>query len=160
MQHFTQDWRHCDQTSNYLAQLVGVSHPQAKRYINLLSTILNEMLEVIFRQNKINDVKGSMNISIKQEGNYVFTTFDMPVNELEKDFFIQTIESINQGDSKAIYQQALQTTVINNKDNEACLPLGLYDVVANYDVKIHYQTENHTRFAILMGIHYDDMVMD
>ncbi len=49
MANFTADWLHCDQLSNYVARMVSHDRPDPLRHSNLLSSVLNELLEMSFR---------------------------------------------------------------------------------------------------------------
>jgi len=49
MATFTSDWLHCDQLSNYVARMVSHDRRDPLRHSNLLSSALNELLEMSFR---------------------------------------------------------------------------------------------------------------
>jgi hypothetical protein len=51
MATFTADWLHCHQLSNYVAQMVSHGRRDPVRHSNLLSSALNELLEMSFHSN-------------------------------------------------------------------------------------------------------------
>ena len=46
---FAADWSHCDRISSYVADLVSHGQADTLRYSNLFSSVLNELLETVFR---------------------------------------------------------------------------------------------------------------
>ncbi|NTG51513.1 ubiquinone biosynthesis methyltransferase UbiE [Agrobacterium rhizogenes] len=52
MATFTADWLHCDQCSNYVARMVSHDRRDPIRHANLLSSALNELLEMSFHSNE------------------------------------------------------------------------------------------------------------
>ena len=42
---FAADWRHCDLLSNYVSHVVSFDKPDPFVFSNLLSTVINEILE-------------------------------------------------------------------------------------------------------------------
>ena len=44
---FVRDWNHCDQVADYLAMSVSIDQPESFRHGNLLSSIINEILETV-----------------------------------------------------------------------------------------------------------------
>ncbi len=49
---FTADWLHCGQCSNYIARMVSHDRRDPIRHANLLSSALNELLEMSFHSNE------------------------------------------------------------------------------------------------------------
>jgi hypothetical protein len=47
---FASDWAYCDQMATYAAALVSQRRADSLRYANLFSSVLNELLETVFRQ--------------------------------------------------------------------------------------------------------------
>ena len=48
LEGFTAEWRHCDIVSNYISRAASFNRADAFLYSNLLSTVVNELLEVAF----------------------------------------------------------------------------------------------------------------
>ncbi len=127
---FVKNWKHCDQTSNYLAQLVNFSKNQY--HTRLVSTILNEILEVIFHYS---EVKGRLTIKITHRDANIKIECKIPVNQQSQQFYQQTFDKITRATNDSVlYFRELE----RGFDGYLDPAIGLYEVMADYGVKISY----------------------
>ncbi len=124
---FSMDWAHCDQLSNYLARVVGFDRADTFIFSNLLSTVLNEILEAIFL-NHAND--GSIVLSLYQSGEDTVIISDIPVDEEANAFYVTTASDIEKGDASEMYRREMI------KEKEVSRAIGFYELAADYGARI------------------------
>ncbi len=100
MATFTADWLHCDQLSNYVARMVSHDRRDPLRHSNLLSSALNELLEMSFRTEV-------------QEGELVFGFYrhqklerielSFPCPSQQQRFYCELVDCLKDSDKLAVY---------------------------------------------------------
>lgn len=124
---FAGDWRHCDQVANYLAQLVAHDRPDSFLYANLLSTVLNELLESVFvRQRR----QGVVQCTLLREGKGDRIEIVIPVEAGGCAFYEETVAAVQSADVSGVY-----TRTLLGKEAPADL-LGLLELAADYGARL------------------------
>lgn len=124
---FTKDWCHCDQLSNYVSRLVSSNKIDSFVFSNLFSTVINEVLEAIFRNNSGND---HVEVSIYQAGNDSLIVSSIPVDDVSRDFYDRVISGLKNGDAKDMYRELIK------REKGFAPETGFYELAADYDADI------------------------
>ncbi|NNH33430.1 ubiquinone biosynthesis methyltransferase UbiE [Rhizobium sp. SEMIA 4085] len=127
MASFTADWLHCDQLSNYVARMVSHDRRDPVRHSNLLSSALNELLEMSFRS-EANDGEFVCNFYRCQETERIELIFPCPTEQ--RQFYRKIVLGLK--NRRAVINYCNLITNDAASDGQAIL-LGL---VVNYDAEI------------------------
>src|SRR3954468_12200586 len=101
---FARNWSHCDQVANYLAQLVAHDRPDSFYYANLLSTVLNELLESVFaRQQR----QGTVTCTLLRDGPEDRIELLIPVDADARAFYEQTVAAARDSGVSEVYTRTL-----------------------------------------------------
>lgn len=79
-------WKHCDQVANYLALVARTRLDRSPEYENLLSTVLNELLELVFRRNA---AAGEIALVMSEREGSLDIHVDVPVGESDRAFYLE-----------------------------------------------------------------------
>src|SRR3954466_6054741 len=120
---FARDWRHCDQIANYLAQLVAHDRPDSFLYANLLSTVLNELLESVFARHERH---GAVQCTLLREGRHDRVELVIPVEAGARSFYEETVAAAQAAGVSEVY-----TRTLLGGEAPADL-LGLLELAADY----------------------------
>jgi hypothetical protein len=124
---FALDWGHCDQVANYLAQLVSHDRTDSFQYANLLSTVLNEVLEIVFtRHQKV----GALRCDFSREGREDRLAFEIPVTPEDAAFYERSVALAHEAGVSERYARSLLTT--EPLDHA----LGFLELVSDYDARL------------------------
>jgi hypothetical protein len=120
---FAADWNHCDQVANYLAQLVSHDRPDTFLYANLLSTVLNELLEVIHARHQ---PPGAVKCSLRRSGRTDHLEFRIPVDPEARGFYLR---SVSAAESPAVAERYARALLGSETPDRA---LGFLELAADY----------------------------
>jgi hypothetical protein len=126
---FSSDWKHCDQTANYLAQFVSADRPDPSVFSNLLSTVLNEILEVVYGHHP---GVGAALVAISALGQEIHIELTLPVDEATRQFYAEALEPLSREDPMTLYQRELER-LYSGPPHPA---MGLYELAADYGAKV------------------------
>lgn len=101
---FTSDWAYCDRLSSYLARMVSHNRTDSVLYSNLLSSVLNELLETAFRRHATG---GDFSCAIYREGTRDRIELSIPCDEDARAFYADAIEGTKRPDIGERYRDAL-----------------------------------------------------
>lgn len=124
---FSRDWAHCDQLSNYLSRIVSFDKADSFIFSNLLSTVLNEILETIFLNHSDNY---SIIVSLYQSGDDTVIISDIPVDSESALFYSTVASDIENGDPSEMYRNEM------GKNGEISRAVGFYELAADYGAMI------------------------
>ena len=133
MEKFSNDWRHCDYSASYLAQLISSRATDPTKQSIMLSTVINELLEVIYH---LKEKTRSLMIEIKDSGSDIIIDFCLSMSEKNQLLFNSFFSCNDAEQLKKVYLSELKR-VVNNE--EAHRFIGLYEIIADYDVQLSYQ---------------------
>jgi len=135
---FVRDWNHCDQVADYLAISVSIDQPESFRHGNLLSPIINEMLETIH----LSDRPDSMiEIEVLTDSPFVYVVMHVDSSDRIVKFYSDIMEKISQEKVENLYQKALLS-------KSRHLDLGILGVTTHYEACIALRATEPGRTAI------------
>jgi hypothetical protein len=121
---FARQWSHCHLVANYLARFVSANEGDPERHATLLSTFVNELLEVIFR-NHADD--GEIDVIFRKRGRHVVLQLTIPVTDQHRIFYRMAVKMVNQPDLKTWFRARLEEPA----EGEDTM-LGMLELVAVY----------------------------
>lgn len=128
LESFVADWSHCDHLANYAANALSHGKPDAFLHANLLSTIINEILETIYWNNSH---QGVLHLRFHEDEKTTSMFADIPVDADASKFFRESIDLIqNTQDAREAFRHSLWSESL-----PAGL-LGLLEIVADYETKL------------------------
>jgi hypothetical protein len=121
---FAQGWGHCHQLANFLARFASANEGDPERHATLLSTFINEMLEVIYRHHADT---GAVTVTFERRDERVLIHAEIPVDEELSRFYRDALKTINRPDLLLWYKDQLE---LEEEQSESFF--GLIDLVAVY----------------------------
>lgn len=127
MATFTADWLHCDQLSNYIARMVSHDRRDPLRHSNLLSSALNELLEMSFRSDA---QQGELVCDLYRHEQTERIELSFPCPSQQRGFYSELVHGLKDSEKLANYVEVIadETAPI-----EQAVLLGL---AVNYDAEI------------------------
>jgi hypothetical protein len=129
---FTKDWRHCDLVANYLSRLASFDRTDTFFYSNLLSTVLNELMEIAFFKHH---PAGPLTCKLLRSGPVDRVELLIPVNDASRSFYERAVEEAQSSRAAEAYAQAL---LGEDRTNPA---LGLLELASDYGASIRLEPE-------------------
>lgn len=126
----TVDWRHCDRIANYIAGLASFDRVDSFLYANLLSTVLNELFEIIFCQHS---PSGRVNCAISRNGASDRIELEIPVNEPEREYYRRNVAASQAPEVGDVYTKSL----LNGGTLDQAV--GFLELAVDYGAKIHIE---------------------
>lgn len=120
---FGADWSHCDQLSNYIATALSLGRPDPLLYANLLSTILNEVYEALFRREL---GQGEIDCTLFNEGEELLIVFDFEAKDADREHFDSVVRRASSADAARCYEEALASGADDSSE------LGLLGLAVDY----------------------------
>jgi hypothetical protein len=124
---FAADWKHCDQVANYLARIASFDRPDTFLYSNLLSTVLNELLEVAFFNHQ---PTGTLKFSLLRNGSTDRIELKIPVNGEIRGFYERGVSDAQSNRVTELYASSLIG------DRPLDRSIGFLELAANYGARI------------------------
>ena len=121
---FARQWGHCHLLANFLARYVSANEGDPERHTTLLSTFVNELLEVVFRNHSED---GEIELIFRKRGRHVVFQLTIPVTEANRMFYRMAVKMVNQPDLKAWFRARLEEPA----EGEDTM-LGMLELVAVY----------------------------
>jgi hypothetical protein len=120
---FAGEWGHCDQVANYLAQMVSHDRTDSFQYANLLSTVLNEVMEIIFARH---GKAGALECRLSRAGQEDVLEFGIPVGPEEAAFYERSVAlALEEGVTERYARSLLTPEPLDHA-------LGLLELVSDY----------------------------
>jgi hypothetical protein len=126
---FAADWRHCDRIANYLAGLASFDRVDSFLYANLLSTVLNELFEIVFCQHTPSD---RVACTISRNDNLDRIELQIPVGESERRFYRQSVAAAQAPEVVDVYTKSLLGGTPDGT-------VGFLELAADYGAKIRIE---------------------
>lgn len=146
---FLCDWLNCDQLSNHLAAMVSHDRGDPIRYANVLSSALNEVLEVSFRTPS-NCGRLSCEISRSDDTDRIELTFPSPREQRRG--YSEALSDMARGSALESYLKAISDDA--PLDAKALI-LGL---VTNYDAVIDVQTAAEGYLTLVVDLSVEGLL--
>jgi hypothetical protein len=119
---FARQWSHCHLVANYLARYVSANEGDPERHATLLSTFVNELLEVVFR-NRADE--GEIEVIFRKRARVVVLQLIIPVDNQHRMFYRMAVKMVNQPDLRSWFRARLEEPA----DGEDTM-LGILELVA------------------------------
>lgn len=142
---FKSDWQHCDQLSNYLAQFMSLDRHNPTIFINRLSTAINEVLEVVYHYNS---GIGTAVISVGTRNSDIHLEFAVPVNEADRRFYDEALDSLAKEDPRVLYRRELER-LFTEEPHPA---MGLYELAADYGARFEKRQSDDSKVTVVMSL--------
>ena len=128
---FVADWQHCDHLANYLSRLASFDRADTFFYANLLSTVLNELLEIVFFEH--DPEGGELSCTLLRDGAVDRVELLIPVDDQRRGFYERGVEEAQSPCAAEIYTQAL----LGEKNSRRAL--GLLELASDYGANVALQ---------------------
>ncbi len=102
---FTRQWGHCHLVANYLARYVSANEGDPERHATLISTFINEVLEVVYRNHA---EEGQIELIFRKKVRHVILQLTVPVSESNRIFYRMAVQIVTQPDLKSWYRARLE----------------------------------------------------
>lgn len=122
---FGQHWKHCALVSNYLATFTSELLDKSEVHANLVSTVLNELLEVVFRRNA---GVGQVSITLTGDDERLVVKISVPVDDKDRTFYLEMAELVARSDVDQLHQEQ----IVKPAEEGNNLSLGLLELAAVY----------------------------
>ena len=143
LEGFTAEWRHCDIVSNYISRAASFNRADAFLYSNLLSTVVNELLEVAFWHHGSG---GPLNLDIWDRPPETVIELELPVDATTRTFFKDLVKTIKDGDPQALYLAELASEQADPSS------IGFYELASNYNAKIEIQDQGEHIVKLTLAV--------
>jgi len=137
---FAADWKHCDQVANYLARLASFDRPDTFLYSNLLSTVLNELLEVAFFHHQ---PPGTVRCTLLRHGAMDRIELTIPVDEASRGFYKRGVADAQSNRVAELYASSLLG------DRPLDRSIGFLELAADYGARISLNGEDRDNAVTL-----------
>ena len=127
LEGFAAEWRHCDLVSNYISRAVSFNHADSFSYSILLSTVVNELLEMAYWHHGSG---GPLNLDIWEMPPETVIELIFPVDGESRSYLQETVEIIEKEDPQSLYLAEL------TRENARPSSIGFYELACNYGAKI------------------------
>ena len=139
---FAADWDHCDQLSNYVSHVVSFDKPDAFAFSNLLSTVVNEILEVIYKNHGSGD---PITLTLYQVGRDTVIVCEVTVNDDARTFYLKAADNLQSGDVESRYRESIMG------NEEIPQEIGFFELAADYGAHIDIEDipeKNRVRLTV------------
>ena len=141
---FGQHWKHCALVSNYLATFTSELLDKSEVHANLVSTVLNELLEVVFRRNA---GVGQISITLTGGEARLVVKISVPVDDKDRAFYMDMAAMVARDDVEALHREQ----IVKTNDEESNLSLGLLELAAVYRALLEV-TPNEDGSSVLLQL--------
>ncbi|MBZ9793093.1 ubiquinone biosynthesis methyltransferase UbiE [Rhizobium sp. 3T7] len=143
MATFTADWLHCDQLSNYVARMVSHDRRDPLRHSNLLSSALNELLEMSFRSNA---QEGELICVFYRHKQIERIELSFPCPSQQRRFYAELVQGLKHSGQLAHYVEVIAD---ETAPLEQAVLLGL---AVNYDADIELRTSTADALTFVVDL--------
>lgn len=142
---FVSDWNHVDQIADYLASTTSIDKLESFRYGNLLSTLINEILETIHLSDRPDS---TAEIEISTEGQRVEIDMHLDSNDGVVAFYQKIIQQISRGSGEKLYREYLFSKSHHHE-------LGILGIYTHYQTDIRCRDAAPNRTTIEVSVELD-----
>lgn len=121
---FVRQWSHCHLVANFLSRYVSANEGDPERHATLMSTFVNELLEVVFRNHA---GEGEIDVIFRKRGRHLVLQITIPVLDQHRIFYRMAVKMVNQPDLKSWFRARLEEPA----EGEDTM-LGMLELVAVY----------------------------
>jgi len=143
---FARQWGHCHLLANFLARYVSANEGDPERHATLLSTFINELLEVVFRHHA-GDTNGQIELIFRKRARHVVLQLTVPVTEANRVFYRMAVQIVNQPDLKSWFRARLEEPA----EGEDAM-LGLLELAAVYSCTLAITEPSGDRISLFLEL--------
>jgi hypothetical protein len=145
---FAADWKHCDQVANYLARLASFARTDTFLYANLLSTVLNELLEIVYRRHK---PEGSVTCRLSRGGPVDRIEIEVPVSDSDASFYHLGVADSQSANARELYTKSLLGELSPDRS------IGLLELATDYGARIWLDaTDSMDRVRLTVDVRLEE----
>lgn len=146
---FVAEWAYCDRLSTYLARMVSHNRTNSLLYSNLLSSVLNELLETVHRAH---GPAGRFSCAILRCGERDRIELTIPNAAAENGFYGQAIAGLSRGDVAERYRAALF------REGELDPAIGLMELAVDYNARLTVEAAGDAAVRLMAELTLEDAV--
>ena len=148
---FDSHWANCERVSSYIARAVSHNRPDALLHYNLLSSALNEILELAFRSHAPG---AAISCSVLRRDGMDRIVLSLPGDADLADTYRRMVAEAAQGDSaRRLAHQILAGAPPSGG-------LSLMELAANYKAKFHLEISENHRISLVTDLALEDEGLD
>ena len=144
---FGSDWGHCGLVSSHLAGLVSFKRRDPLYYANLLSSALNELLELAFRKHVAG---GRIGCAILHAGGQDRIVVEIPCDDEVRDFFEDAVGLASGSDVAERYVGCLMD------EGGFDLRVGLYELAVDYRARLGLERAGADAIRLVADVSLDE----
>jgi hypothetical protein len=146
---FSSAWVHCDRISSYVARMVSHNRADPLLYANLLSSALNELLEIAFAHH---GPDGDISCRVSRSGASDIIELSLPCDDAALGFYTGAAEQLKRADLAEAYQSALFSPGAGDPH------LGLLEIAVDYKARISILPEGGNRVRVAATVELEGAV--
>lgn len=136
---FASEWVHCDRISSYVARMVSHNRADPLLHSNLLSSALNELLEMAFAHH---GPDGTFSCRVSRNGSQDVIELSLPCDETALGYYNDAAERLRRPDLADVYQSALFSSGASDPH------LGLLEIAVDYKAMISIDSGARNRVTV------------
>jgi len=144
---FSADWGHCDRTANYLARLASFDRRDAFLYGNLLSTVLNELFEIVFCEHQ---TPGIVRCTLLRNGIADRIVLEIPVRDAQRAFYEQGVARSQAPEAADTYTRTMFGEATPDRS------IGFLELAADYGAKIELAGATSDILQLIVEVRLED----
>lgn len=140
---FVSNWANSDLLATYVARIVSVGRSDPAQFANMFSSVLNELLEVVYFNSAGAGVVGC---AVLREGELDRIALKVPCSPAARDFYLNVRESLRADDSAQRYEAALLA------DGPVDRRLGFWELAADYKARIDIEPDGEADMTLTVDL--------
>lgn len=150
---FTKRWTHCNQLANFLARYASAGEPDPERQATLLSTFINEVLEILYR----NHHNGEILLTFRMRGKRLEMRAEVPADADAQSFYERAVGILSRPDLDSWYREWLERVPVLDEGppRDGAEPeldissAGVLELVAVYNTAVRLEGSADGRIIVL-----------
>ncbi|MDE1995895.1 MAG: ubiquinone biosynthesis methyltransferase UbiE [Rhizobiaceae bacterium] len=144
---FGSNWSHCDRLSSYVARMISHNRKDSLLYANLFSSVLNELLETIFRTH---EGTGQFVCAVERMGAIDRVVLTLPCSEAQLDFYRDAVAEAHGKEAPEAYREMLfSSTKLDPR-------IGLFELAVDYAADISVEPIGETALRLIADLALED----
>jgi len=140
---FAANWSNCDRIATYVARMASIGRQDPPRYSNLFSSVLNELLEIVFFYRA---PAGAVAFAVQRLGAIDRIALSVPSDSSIEAFYAAARDSLESGESAALMNNALIA------EGELDRRLGFWELAVEYDADIAIKTADGDAIHLIVDL--------
>ncbi|MGK9171234.1 hypothetical protein KXR53_33395 [Inquilinus limosus] len=149
VKEFSAYWPQCDCIATYLARMICHNRTDSTLYANLLSSAVNELLEIAYR-NQRNLGVVACKISRREDVDRI--EISIPCDASARQFLLEAVEQLSRLGSELRYLDALTSEAGESPD------VGLLELAHEYNAEIFARSDDDGRIALMADLRLEQSV--